>query len=115
MLVELKQETLEKSLHLCKQEKEKAEEGLHWGMYKNKEKKCRWGIKLGNLYKQEKESWRRAYTRRRIQTRTQMARGRLAPGNEYKQEKEKLEGDSHWGTYKNKKKKSWRGLTQKDL
>ena len=38
-----------------------------------------------------------------------MARGRLAPGNEYKQEKEKLEGDSHWGTYKNKKKKSWRG------
>lgn len=87
MLVELKQETLEKSLHLCKQEKEKAEEGLHWGMYKNKEKKCRWGIKLGNLYKQEKESWRRAYTRRRIQTRKQMARGRLAPGNEYKQEK----------------------------
>ena len=44
-----------------------------------------------------------------------MARGRLAPGNEYKQEKEKLEGDSHWGTYKNKKKKSWRGLTQGDL
>ena len=24
-------------------------------------------------------------------------------------------GDSHWGTYKNKKKKSWRGLTQEDL
>ena len=86
-MVELKQETLEKSLHLCKQEKEKAEEGLHWGMYKNKEKKCRWGIKLGNLYEQEKESWRRAYTMKHIQTRKQMARGRLAPGNEYKQEK----------------------------
>ena len=70
---------------------------------------------MGNLYKQEKESWRRAYNRRRIQTRKQMARGRLAPGSEYKQEKEKLEGDSHWGTYKNTKKKSWRGLTQGDL
>ena len=33
----------------------------------------------------------------------------LTLGNLEKQEKEKLEGDSHWGTHKNKKKKSWRG------
>ena len=114
-MVELKQETLEKSLHLCKQEKEKAEEGLHWGMYKNKEKKCRWGIKLGNLYKQEKESWRRAYTRRRIQTRKQMARGRLAPGNEYKKRKRKAGEGLTLGDLEKQEKEKLKGLTQRDL
>ena len=32
-----------------------------------------------------------------------------------KQGKEKLEGDSRWRTYKNKKKESWRRVVQGDL
>ena len=33
----------------------------------------------------------------------------LTLGDLEKQEKENLEWDSHWGTHKNKNKKSWRG------
>ena len=43
-------------------------------------------------------------------TRKRKAGGKLTLGDLEKQEKENLEGDSHWRTYKNKKKKSWRGL-----
>ena len=48
-------------------------------------------------------------------TRKRKAGGKLTLGDLEKQEKENLEGDSHWRTYKNKKKKSWRGLRHGDL
>ena len=44
-----------------------------------------------------------------IKTRKRKAGGGLTLGDLEKQEKEKLEGDFLWGTYKNKKKKTWRG------
>ena len=62
----------------------------------------------------KKKSWRGTHTGGPIKTRKRKAGGGLTLGDLEKQEKEKLEGDSHWGTYKNNKKKSWRGLTLRE-